>query len=598
MREQTTVRRLIRFISYIFLLLLILFVATYIALQTRWGAGYASQLLSKFTDFDINVGIMGHRFAEPGKFIFQDIKIESRDKQLALNADQIVVDINWLNMINGEAIQRLTITQGELTAQISDTSTNLPISAKVLQFESSKIQLTQGKNTLLVAGFTGGITPWKPTVNHPFGYGDFRFTTGELAINSLPFRNVAMTGKLQEQVTEFSQVTGYLNNGYISGKGKVFADGSINIDGLSMNKVGWQNNLTFDALFEDINSDRTLQIKDLTLTDVDIQGQDWALSGLSTEIDKINVVRGSWSNPKSKINFNVDQLVIHDQQVDTLIGELNIDGDNLNFDKLSGYYNKGIFSLSGVWQRNNKSLTITDGTLAGALYTLPEDWLTFFAQPAPSWLSAFTIDNFTVTQSLLMNIQPEFSFEFTALSGTIRYVDLIKQKQWGIWKGQATFNADSSTINQVMVRRPLLEIASSNNSAAASLSGSTTRGIARVSLLVKQEYQKAPFNLRATGTNIDLGDLNQWGWSGFSPQMWGDFDTSLQGDLLADPLAYSINGELTAKPLQGSEIYRTVVNGKVTPTVGTSMPPSEQQLAPDSPNTYPMDGHIPAIVNP
>ena len=286
-------KRLLSFFGYIFLLLLIIFLASYIALQTRWGAGYASQLLSKFTPYDINVGIMGHLFSEPGKFIFQDIKIESSNKQLELDAPQIVVDINWRHIFSGEAIQRLTITQGNLSANFTDATALLPLSAKVLQFENSQIQLTQGKNTVQVAGFTGGITPWKPTTEDPFGYGDFRFTTSQLTLNSLPFRNVAITGKLQEKVTDFSQISGYLNNGAITGKGKWFADGSITIDNLSMNKVGWQNDLTFDGLFDAINSDRTLQINQLQLTNVDIQGRDWALSGLSSEVDQIALVRGS-----------------------------------------------------------------------------------------------------------------------------------------------------------------------------------------------------------------------------------------------------------------------------------------------------------------
>lgn len=589
---------LLRFFGYIFLLLLIVFLACYIALQTRWGAGYASQLLSKFTPYDINVGIMGHQFSDPGKFIFQDIKIESSNKQLELDARQIVVDVNWRHIFSGEAIQRLTITQGDLSANFTENTSPLPLSAKVLQFENSQIQLTQDKNTVQVAGFTGGITPWKPTTENPFGYGDFRFTTNQLTLNSLPFRNVAVTGKLQEKVTDFSQISGYLNNGAITGKGKWFADGSITIDNLSMNKVGWQNDLTFDALFDAINSDRTLQINQLQLTNVDIQGRDWALSGLSSEVDQIALVRGSWSSSKSHINFNVDQLVIQDQQIDTLIGELNIDGDNFNVDKLSGYYNKGIFNLSAVWQRNDKSLTITDGTLAGVLYTLPDNWLSFFAQPTPAWLSTFAIDNFTVTQSLLMNIQPEFPFEFTALSGNIRYVDLIKQKQWGIWKGQATFNADTGTINQVMIRRPLLEIAGSNGRAAASLSGSVDRGIAKIGLLAQQEPNKVPFELRASGTNIDLSDLNQWGWSGFSPQMWGDFEASLQGDLLASPLVSSLNGKLTAKPLQGSAQLRTVVDGHVASGVAPVEPSAESQPKLEShtvpaENTYPVDRHVP-----
>ncbi|EOD8959047.1 AsmA family protein [Providencia stuartii] len=586
-------RWLTKLIIALLLLFLLAVIFTYAGLQTRWGASYASHFLSKFTDFDIDVGIMGHEFSNAGEFVFQDVKIASRNQDMTLDAKQIIVDVNWRNLFSGTAIRRFVITQGNLAATTSETSTPIPLSANILQFENSNIQLNQAENRLQVSGFTGGITPWQPTTNHPFGYGDFRFTTKQLDINELPLKNVAITGKLQENLTEFTDASGYLNNGYITGSGKALADGSITINSLAMDKVGWQNSIPFDSLREAIESQRTILLKNVALTNVDLQGKDWAISGLNTEIDHINWVRGSWSSPKSHINFTVNQLVIKDQQVDTLIGDLNIQGDNLNIEKLSGYYYKGVFSLNGVWQRNDQTLTLNDAKLAGILYTLPENWLQFFSQPSPNWLSGLTIKQFTLSQSLLMNIDSRFPFELTALSGNVENVSLIKQKQWGIWSGKASFNADSGTVNQVMIRRPYMDLRQSGQaSAAASLTASTDKGVVKVGLLVKQSPKKVPFLLRASGTNVDLSVLNQWGWQGFPPQVIGDFDTSLQGDLLAPSLAKSVNGELVATPLQGKQMYRTVVNGVVTSSVESDAPPTESQPV----GSLPTNDQLPALL--
>ncbi|EPE1181908.1 AsmA family protein [Providencia stuartii] len=586
-------RWLTKLIIALLLLFLLAVIFTYAGLQTRWGASYASHFLSKFTDFDIDVGIMGHEFSNAGEFVFQDVKIASRNQDMTLDAKQIVVDVNWRNLFSGTAIRRFVITQGNLAATTSETSTPIPLSANILQFENSNIQLNQAENRLQVSGFTGGITPWQPTTNHPFGYGDFRFTTKQLDINELPLKNVAITGKLQENLTEFTDASGYLNNGYITGSGKALADGSITINSLAMDKVGWQNSIPFDSLREAIESQRTISLKNVALTNVDLQGKDWAISGLNTEIDHINWVRGSWSSPESHINFTVNQLVIKDQQVDTLIGDLNIQGDNLNIEKLSGYYYKGVFSLNGVWQRNDQTLTLNDAKLAGILYTLPENWLQFFSQPSPNWLSGLTIKQFTLSQSLLMNIDSRFPFELTALSGNVENVSLIKQKQWGIWSGKASFNADSGTVNQVMIRRPYMDLRQSGQaSAAASLTASTDKGVVKVGLLVKQSPKKVPFLLRASGTNVDLSVLNQWGWQGFPPQVIGDFDTSLQGDLLAPSLAKSVNGGLVATPLQGKQMYRTVVNGVVTSSVESDAPPTESQPV----GSLPTNDQLPALL--
>ncbi|MEQ4779825.1 AsmA family protein [Providencia huaxiensis] len=582
---------LIKLTTYALLLLLLLFIFTYIGLQTRWGASYSSQFLSKFTDYDIDVGIMGHEFSNPGEFIFQDVKLANKNSDLSLDSRQIVLDVNWRNLFSSTAIKRLVITQGTLSTTVTPDTILLPISANILQFENSQITLKKDNDTVQVTGFTGGITPWKPDENSPFGYGDFRFTANQLKFNDLSFKNVAITGKLQQQGTEISQASAYLNNGYIAGAGKVLKDGAIAVDSLTMNKVGWENKVDFDSLFDAITSEKSLQIKKVELTNIDIQGKDWALSGLSTEIDQLSFVRGSWTSSESNIRFNVDQFVVKDQQLSTLIGDLKINGDSLNINKLSGYYNKGVFNLSGSWQRNDRILTIDEGKLAGILYTLPENWLSFFAEPTPPWLSGLSIKKFTLSQSLLMNIQPQFPFELTALSGNIENIDLIKQKQWGIWSGKATFTADSGTINQVLVRRPFIEVRQSGkSSAAASLTVSTDKGISKVGLLVKQEPKKVPFLLRASGSNIDLVDLNQWGWAGFPAQVIGDFDATLQGDLLAPSVEKSLNGELMAVPLQGKRLFRTVVNGVVTSSVE-----SEADLQPTEPSLV---EPLPALSNP
>ncbi|EPQ5228919.1 AsmA family protein [Providencia stuartii] len=582
---------LIKLTTYALLLLLLLFIFTYIGLQTRWGASYSSQFLSKFTGYDIDVGIMGHEFSNPGEFIFQDVKLANKNSDLSLDSRQIVLDVNWRNLFSGTAIKRLVITQGTLSTTVTPDTILLPISANILQFENSQITLKKDNDTVQVTGFTGGITPWKPDENSPFGYGDFRFTANQLKFNDLSFKNVAITGKLQQQRTEISQASAYLNNGYIAGAGKVFKDGTITVDSLTMNKVGWENKVDFDSLFDAITSEKSLQIKKVELTNIDIQGKDWALSGLSTEIDQLSFVRGSWTSSESNIRFNVDQFVVKDQQLSTLIGDLKINGDSLNINKLSGYYNKGVFNLSGSWQRNDRILTIDEGKLAGILYTLPENWLSFFAEPTPPWLSGLSIKKFTLSQSLLMNIQPQFPFELTALSGNIENIDLIRQKQWGIWSGKATFTADSGTINQVLVRRPFIEVRQSGkSSAAASLTVSTDKGISKVGLLVKQEPKKVPFLLRASGSNIDLVDLNQWGWAGFPAQVIGDFDATLQGDLLAPSVEKSLNGELMAVPLQGKRLFRTVVNGVVTSSVE-----SEADLQPTEPSLV---EPLPALSNP
>ncbi|MDI7075683.1 hypothetical protein QMO35_28950, partial [Pseudomonas aeruginosa] len=67
--------------------------------------------------------------------------------------------------------------------------------------------------------------------------------------------------------------------------------------------------------------------------------------------------------------------------VTDVIAKLNQQDNLFNIDNLSLRYEKGLIKLAGQWNSETKTLNIEDATLSGILYTLPEQWLSFFAKP-------------------------------------------------------------------------------------------------------------------------------------------------------------------------------------------------------------------------
>lgn len=387
------------------------------------------------------------------------------------------------------------------------------------------------------------------------GYGDFRLTASSVKVDDNLFKKFALRGKYHAALTEISEISGELNHGFFIGSGKRTTDGSITVDSLAMSGIGWQSNLSFDQLLTEISYPYPIFLKNIDLINANFQGKDWAISGLNAEIQKLGLINGSWNTSHSKFELDASQLVIKNQQIEQLIANLETKNDRLNINKLSGYYEKGIFNLRGYWQRDNKSLTLDNVELGGILYTLPEHWLSFFAAPAPDWLSNLSIKQFTLSQSLLMNINSDFPFEFTGLNGSMTDVDFIKHQQWGFWQGKASFSADSGTLNQAMLRRPSMEIRQSGQaSVAATVTTSTGQGVIKFGVLAKQQPSNVLFLLRSSGSNIDLSLLNQWGWEGLPREIIGDFDLTLQGNLLAKSIQNTLNGELVAIPLQGKNL--------------------------------------------
>lgn len=556
-------RGLAKFAITILLLLILAIIIVYAGMQSRWGAAQISAFASKLTDYQISVGIVGHDLSSPQELILQDVSIKSANTNFMLDAKQITIEFNWRKLLSNQPIYRLTVTQGNLAL----TSTEQPInlSANILQFSNSRIHYQTPEHQILTTGLTGGITPWHSTPDSWLGYGDFRLTASSIKVDDNLFKKFALRGKYQAALTEISEISGELNHGFFIGSGKRTTDGSITIDSLAMSGMGWQSNLSFDQLLTEISYPHPIFLKNIDLINANFQGKDWAISGLNAEIQKLGVINGSWNTSHSKFELDASQLVIKNQQIEQLIASLETKNDRLNINKLSGYYEKGIFNLRGYWQRDNKSLTLDNVELGGLLYTLPEHWLSFFAAPAPDWLSNLSIKQFTLSQSLLMNINSDFPFEFTGLSGSMTDVDFIKHQQWGFWQGKASFSADSGTLNQAMLRRPSMEIRQSGQaSVAATVTASTGQGVIKFGVLAKQQPSNVLFLLRSSGSNIDLSLLNQWGWEGLPREVIGDFDLTLQGNLLAKSIQNTLNGELVAIPLQGEKIYRLVDNGKVT----------------------------------
>jgi hypothetical protein len=79
------------------------------------------------------------------------------------------------------------------------------------------------------------------------------------------------------------------------------------------------------------------------------------------------------------------------------------------------------------------------------------------------------------------------------LDGYGANLQLVKDRQWGVWSGSATLNGAAATFNRVDVRRPSLAL---NANAATvnitDLSAFTEKGILEATATVSQLPQRQP----------------------------------------------------------------------------------------------------------
>lgn len=563
------------------LTLLILIIFIYLIIQTQWGAKQLSDLLSKYTQYDVKIGVISHHLTTPGEIVLQDVAIHNKQNSFKLNTKQITFELLWQKIFSGSLLHRLVVTEGELT--LPSSRQIFPFSSKILQLENMNVSYRIGNIALLASNITAGITPWQPTADNPFGEGNFQFTTEQFEINNIHLTTLLAKGSYKTNSLFIDELTAYLNNGVINAKDIQYTDQAITLAKLMLTNTGWQFSSSLFQLINKLRDIKKLSIKELNLTNTHFQGKDWAIAGLSGKVNDIVLSAGNWNSPSSQLSLNVDELVYKNQQISQLMADMTFTNDILHFNRLAGYYDKGLFNIEANWHTKQQSINIINAQLADIHYQLADDWFNFFKTPVANWLNSLYITNFKLTNSLLMDINANFPFELTNVNGYLTNMDLIKQKKWGLWQGKGAFTASSGTLNKVMLRQPYIQISPhSDHFFTVELNTNIENGLVKFTTNIQQQANDNAFSLSANGINVDLAILNQWGWKNLPIQTLADFNFTLKGNLLANPITQTLTGELSYQTLSGEKKAYSMSKGEITAQNNSQIaliPPTTKNLS-------------------
>lgn len=112
----------------------------------------------------------------------------------------------------------------------------------------------------------------------------------------------------------------------------------------------------------------------------------------------------------------------------------------------------------------------------------------------------------------MIDIDPAFPWQITALDGYGANLELVQHHQWGVWSGNATLNAAAATFNRVDVRRPSLSLTANASTVNISdLSAFTGKGILEATASVSQLPQRQT-QISLNGRGVPMDVLQQWGW--------------------------------------------------------------------------------------
>ncbi|EME1327155.1 AsmA family protein [Salmonella enterica] len=563
-----------RLLLYVLIACLVVIFGFYFLLQTRWGADHISNWVSENSGYHLTFDVMDHRFSAPSHLLLENVTF-GRDGQPATLVAK-TVDI-------GLSIRQLTAPLHVDTILLQDGTLNISVQTAPFPFEADRLQLrnmalnSPGSEWRLSAQrVNGGVMPWHPEAGRVLGNkAQIQLSAGSLTLNDVPATNVLIEGSIDHNQVMLNTVGADMARGALTGVARRNADGSWVVENLRLNDIRLQSDKSLSEFFAPLTTVPSLQIGRLEVTDSSLQGPDWAVTDLDLSLRNLTLRKEDWQSQEGKLSMNASEFIYGSLHLLDPILNAEFSPQGVALRQFTTRWEGGMVRTSGAWLRESKALILDDTAIAGLEYTLPENWKQLWMKPLPDWLNSLTLKKFSASRNLVIDIDPAFPWQITALDGYGANLELVQHYQWGVWSGNATLNAAAATFNRVDVRRPSLSLTANASTVNISdLSAFTGKGILEATASVSQLPQRQT-QISLNGRGVPMDVLQQWGWPALPIAGDGNIQLTASGNIQADaPLKPTVNGQLHAVNAQKQQITQTMQAGVVSGGEVTSTEPA------------------------
>ncbi|EDR6731501.1 AsmA family protein [Salmonella enterica subsp. enterica] len=563
-----------RLLLYVLIACLVVIFGFYFLLQTRWGADHVSNWVSENSGYHLTFDVMDHRFSAPSHLLLENVTF-GRDGQPATLVAK-TVDI-------GLSIRQLTAPLHVDTILLQDGTLNISVQTAPFPFEADRLQLrnmalnSPGSEWRLSAQrVNGGVMPWRPEAGRVLGNkAQIQLSAGSLTLNDVPATNVLIEGSIDHNQVMLNTVGADMARGALTGVARRNADGSWVVENLRLNDIRLQSDKSLSEFFAPLTTVPSLQIGRLEVTDSSLQGPDWAATDLDLSLRNLTLRKEDWQSQEGKLSMNASEFIYGSLHLLDPILNAEFSPQGVALRQFTTRWEGGMVRTSGAWLRESKALILDDTAIAGLEYTLPENWKQLWMKPLPDWLNSLTLKKFSASRNLVIDIDPAFPWQITALDGYGANLELVQHHQWGVWSGNATLNAAAATFNRVDVRRPSLSLTANASTVNISdLSAFTGKGILEATASVSQLPQRQT-QISLNGRGVPMDVLQQWGWPALPIAGDGNIQLTASGNIQADaPLKPTVNGQLHAVNAQKQQITQTMQAGVVSGGEVTSTEPA------------------------
>ncbi|MGR7885852.1 AsmA family protein [Klebsiella aerogenes] len=553
-----------KLVLWLLIALLVVIVAAYFALQTRWGARQASSWLSESTGWKIAFDKMAHDFSSPLHLQLQNVTFGRDGKPPTLVAR--TVDVGFSTRQFSDPLHADEIVLSDGTLNLSPASAAMPFAADRLQLRDMAFNSPDSEWNLSAQRVTGGVMPWQPEAGDVLGRkAQIQMSAGSMNLNGVEASNVLIQGAIDNGEVTLSTLGADIARGTLTGNAKRRADGSWLVDNLRLNEIRLQSAKPLNEFLAPLTSVPSLQIGRLDVTDARLQGPGWAVTDLDLNLRNLTLSHNGWQSDDGTLSMNASEFIYGSLNFLDPIVNAEFSPQGIALRQFSSRWEGGMVRTSGNWLRAGNALVLDDAVFAGLEYTLPSNWKQLWMEPMPGWLQSLTLKKFSASRNLIIDIDPAFPWQITALDGYGGELQLVKDGQWGVWNGSATLNAAAATFNRIDVRRPSLKLSANASTVNISeLSAFTERGILQATAAVSQLPQHQ-VNLSLNGRGVPLNILQAWGWPALPISGDGNFQLTANGSVQANaPLKPSVNAQLSATNMDKQQAAQVMRNGEVS----------------------------------
>ncbi|CAI1155939.1 AsmA family protein [Serratia entomophila] len=535
-----------KFIGKLLLTLLLIVVLLYVVGQTRWAAGQLSDWVSDNGQYRLSVGKITHSWRQPGQISLEDVQLARNNQPPALAAKTVDLGLSLRQITEPRYFHSVTLRDG--TLNIQQQAAALPLQAEVLQLSNMALQSSDESWQINAQKVNAGITPWQPKAGHVLGENNqFQFSAGSMTLNGIPASQMLVQGELKQNQLLLSNFGADLAQGDLTGVASRAADGSWQVERLRLSGVRMQTPLTLEQFMQRFTQLPPITLKRFDLIDARLEGKEWAFNDLDLSLQNVGFKQGDWSSQDGSLNFNASDMINGGFHLIDPIMNMRLSPAGIAIQQFTTRWEGGLLRTSGNWLRATKRLQLDEVAMAALEYTLPINWRELWLKPLPSWLAEVYVNKLTTNRNLIIDINPDFPFQITALDGYGSNLLLAREHQWGIWSGALNLNGSEATFNKIDVRRPSLALtADAGQIDVTELSAFMPQGLLEAKVRVDQLPGK-PFQLSLNGRSVPVNTLQQWGWQPVPLTGDGNLQLQLKGLLNSDgPFKASLKGALQA----------------------------------------------------